>query len=1196
MPAKTRALTHGAVVGSPTSRYFPTTRSASFAASSASGASSPWSSSSATNAAHGAATHFTRIHSHPPRRESIPSLLSPWAAPALTSAFTASDQSMQFRKRAYDQQTDFSPNVWSGRGASSVSLRQPRAFLGIFSPVVAAIVAAFAAVFVVGAALKAVVAITFAMVAVSVILPIAFFVLLFSLPLFIPAIQLGIAAAVGTAGAAFALIATILGAAWSLGLLNRGSSSRSSGKAGRGGRRGKRGKRSSDFESEMMDYLELSPKEREKMKKALNKLGVRRWFNGASSEDNEWKKWVDYIECSEDEEDSDDERRTRGRRDAGGETETIFMSNDNKRDGSKKGSGSGTGVWLEEEERKRMKKFDEKLIEKSVRKMGDPSSWSVDQVASWLELQGFGAYADTFKEQRVCGGVCPPLLLSLTISSSLQFAAVSPHPSAIHFVPTALRPSLASPFLTKATHPVPPALPPVHLPFPPPLPTPSSPTPLRRFPISGGHPAVYIVRLHSAPAIPAYVGGIPGFPATASPAVVAEAAAVAAARGNEKRVKPHAMTSAADAEENDELDDDDYNGDDGDNYGDDNDGNAELDVPAMAGIRVSVKPRTNTGGGVGKEVLRGPVPATRGVRVNVQAAHVKAFARMLVRQQQQVVAETRLSERNMLYSYKFAANGFAARLTQADVRRLKRHAMVADVTRSYGVRSATTYTPRFLQLPGSMWASSGGGSRAGEGVVIGVVDTGIWPEHPSFRVANSSHVYPLPPRRWAGKCVRTRDFPASRCTRKLVGARFFSRAYEAQGGVVDTQYDFRSPRDADGHGTWCAGTAAGTGGTPVLTSERPPVRSLGIASGMAPGAHLAVYKVLWTNATLAGYGELADVHYAIDRAIKDGVDVLSLSLGGLGPDQHYFDDLLYLLANQAGMVVVTAAGNQGPAPNLGLWNRFGIYRTISNFSPFYLTVGASSIGRRFLTELRLGSGRVVYASGVGSGTYTTRHLPLLSAVDAARPDSSLEGATHCLPESLSPARARGAIILCTRGMVGVQDKLRSVAAAGGVAMILANEDGGLIDLNTLSATAGAPIPFIHVTLAQARIVRAYIQSTPKPIATIMARCHVLENAAPPMIAPFSSTGPTVNPRFGATAPYPTNDILKPDVVAPGVDIWAAWTGQRRSPISPMAVVRPRREEVRSGGADGDAGRGRSAGDCRRCSQCLESPGVYRGGL
>ncbi|CAI5478135.1 unnamed protein product [Closterium sp. Yama58-4] len=934
---------------------------------------------------------------------------------ALTSAFTTSDQSTQLRKRAYDQQTAFSHNAWSGRGAGSVSLRQPRAFLGIFSPVVAAIVAAFAAVFVVGAVLKAVVAITFAMVAVSVILPIAFFVLLFALPLFIPALQLGIAAAVGTAGAAFALVATILGAAWSLGLLNRGSNSRNSGEARRGGRRGKRGKRSSDFESEMMDYLDLSPKEREKMKKALNQLG--------------------------------------------------------------KGSGSGTGVWLEEEERKRMKKFDEKLVEKSVRKMGDPSSWSIDQVASWLELQGFGAYADTFKEQRVCGGV----LLNLTTSE--------------------LRDDLGVKSL-------------------------------------GGHPAVYIVRLRSAPAIPAYVGGIPGFPATASPAVVAEAAAVAAARGKGKRAITHGITSAADADENDELDDDDYNEDDGDSDGYDDDDNTETDVPSMAGIRVSVKPRSSSGSGGWEGNPRGPVPATRGVRVNVQTAHVKAFARMLVRQQQQVVAETRLSERNMLYSYKFAANGFAARLTHADVRRLKRHAMVADVTRSYGVRSATTYTPRFLQLPGSMWAASGGGSRAGEGVVIGVVDTGIWPEHPSFRVANSSHVYPRPPRRWAGKCVRTRDFPASRCTRKLVGARFFSRAYEAQGGVVDTQYDYRSPRDADGHGTWCAGTAAGTGGTPVLTSERPPVRSLGIASGMAPGAHLAVYKVLWTNATLAGYGELADVHYAIDRAIKDGVDVLSLSLGGLGPDQHYFDDLLYLLANQAGMVVVTAAGNQGPAPNLGLWNRFGIYRTISNFSPFYLTVGASSIGRRFLTELKLGSGRVVYASGVGSGTYATRHLPLLSAVDAAGPDSSLEG-----------------------------DKLRAVAAAGGVAMILANEDGGLTDLNTLSATAGSPIPFVHITLAQARIVRAYIQSTPKPTATIMARCHVLENAAPPTIGSFSSTGPTVNPSFAATAPYPTNDILKPDVVAPGVDIWAAWTGQPRSPISPMAVVRPRREEVRGGGAD-----------------------------
>ncbi|GJP39671.1 hypothetical protein CLOM_g24019 [Closterium sp. NIES-68] len=543
---------------------------------------------------------------------------------------------------------------------------------------------------------------------------------------------------------------------------------------------------------------------------------------------------------------------------------------------------------------------------------------------------------------------------------------------------------------------------------------------------------------------------------------------------------------------------------------------------------------------------------------------------MLVRQQQQVVAEARVREENMLYSYKFAANGFAARLTQADVRRLKRHPMVADVTRSYGVRSATTYTPRFLQLPGSMWASSGGPSRAGEGVIIGVVDTGIWPEHPSFRIDNSSGPYPRPPRRWAGKCVRTRDFPASRCSRKLIGARFFSRAYEAQGGVVDVQHDYRSPRDADGHGTWCAGTAAGTGGTLVTTSSEPyPIRSFGLASGMAPKAHLAVYKVLWTNASLKGYGELADVHYAIDRAIKDGVDVLSLSLGGLGPNQHYFDDLLYLLANQAGMVVVTAAGNQGPAPNLGLWQRFGIYRTISNFSPFYLTVGASSIGRRFLTQLRLGSGRVIYASGVGSGMYATRHAPLISAADAAARDASLEGASHCIPGMLSPARALGAIVLCTRGMVNVRDKLLAVAAAGSAAMILANEEGGPTDVDTLSAAADAPIPFVHVTLAQARIIRAYIQSTTKPIASILARCHILENVAPPMVASFSSTGPTVNPRFAATPPYPTNDLLKPDVVAPGVDIWAAWTGHGNSPPSPMSVARPRRQ----GGVGWDAARG-----------------------
>ncbi|GJP39672.1 hypothetical protein CLOM_g24020 [Closterium sp. NIES-68] len=335
------------------------------------------------------------------RKASI-SNASPRLPPArgLASALTTSDLTTQFRNRAHDQQTTFSQNS-ARESPSAVPLGQPRAFLWVVSPVVAALVAAFAAVFTVAFAIKAVVAVIFALVAVSVFLPIALFVLLFTLPLFIPALQVGIAAAVGTAGAVFALVATV-GAVLSLTLLRRGTKSSSGGKGSSGGKRGKRGKRSSDFEREMMDYLELSPKEREKMSKALDKLGMRGWFDSTFSKDKEWKKWVDYVECNEDEEDRDDEKTN------------VFARNE--RGGSKKGSsagsGSGTGAWLEEEERKRLKSFDEQLIEKSMRKMGDPSAWSVDQVASWLELQGFGAYVDTFKEQRVSGGV----LLYLTAS------------------------------------------------------------------------------------------------------------------------------------------------------------------------------------------------------------------------------------------------------------------------------------------------------------------------------------------------------------------------------------------------------------------------------------------------------------------------------------------------------------------------------------------------------------------------------------------------------------------------------------------------------------------------------------------------------------------------------------------------------------------------------------------------------------
>ncbi|CAI5950228.1 unnamed protein product [Closterium sp. NIES-65] len=142
--------------------------------------------------------------------------------------------------------------------------------------------------------------------------------------------------------------------------------------------------------------------------------------------------------------------------------------------------------------------------------------------------------------------------------------------------------------------------------------------------------------------------------------------------------------------------------------------------------------------------------------------------------------------------------------------------------------------------------------------------------------------------------------------------------------------------------------AAGNSNVPVVLSPRDI--NVGNATGMAPRAFLAAYKVFWGNSVTGGgiTATYADVEAAVNAAVADGVDVISLSLGGADPSATYFSDLPYLYANLAGTVVVYAAGNSGPPPLTS-----SMYRSISNFSPFYLTVGARWVSRWLSVGARL---------------------------------------------------------------------------------------------------------------------------------------------------------------------------------------------------------------------------------------------------
>lgn len=131
--------------------------------------------------------------------------------------------------------------------------------------------------------------------------------------------------------------------------------------------------------------------------------------------------------------------------------------------------------------------------------------------------------------------------------------------------------------------------------------------------------------------------------------------------------------------------------------------------------------------------------------------------------------------------------------------KLARRREVSNIVLDFSVKTATTHTPQFLGLPRGAWAQEGGYETAGVGIVIGFIDTGIDPTHPSFNDKSPEQTYPVP-EHFSGICEVTLDFPSGSCNRKLVGARHFAASAITR-GIFNATKDFASPFDGDGHGT-----------------------------------------------------------------------------------------------------------------------------------------------------------------------------------------------------------------------------------------------------------------------------------------------------------------------------------------------------------------------------------------------------------
>ncbi|PIN06712.1 Cucumisin [Handroanthus impetiginosus] len=460
----------------------------------------------------------------------------------------------------------------------------------------------------------------------------------------------------------------------------------------------------------------------------------------------------------------------------------------------------------------------------------------------------------------------------------------------------------------------------------------------------------------------------------------------------------------------------------------------------------------------------------------------------------------------LIHSYDTVFHGFSARLSVSEAQKLESFSGIMAVIPEQVRHLHTTRSPEFLGLRTGDNAGLLKESDFGSDLVIGVIDTGIWPERESF---NDRDLGPAPAK-WKGECVAGENFPASLCNRKLIGARYFCNGYEATNGKMNETTEFRSPRDSDGHGTHTASIAAGRYVFPASTLGY----ARGVAAGMAPKARLAAYKVCWN----AGCYD-SDILAAFDAAVADGVDVISLSVGGVVVPYHL--DAIAIgafSASDARVFVSASAGNGGPG---GL--------TVTNVAPWVTTVGAGTIDRDFPADVKLGNGKIISGVSVYGGP-ALAHDKLYPLIYAGSEGSDGYSSSLCLEGSLDPNAVKGKIVLCDRGINSRAAKGEVVKKAGGIAMILANGvfdgEGLVADCHVLPATA--------VGAAAGDEIRKYIQSATKsnspPMATIIFRGTRLNVAPAPVVASFSARGP--NPE--------TPEILKPDLIAPGLNILAAW--------------------------------------------------------
>ncbi|KAM0851899.1 hypothetical protein ACQ4PT_052116 [Festuca glaucescens] len=429
-------------------------------------------------------------------------------------------------------------------------------------------------------------------------------------------------------------------------------------------------------------------------------------------------------------------------------------------------------------------------------------------------------------------------------------------------------------------------------------------------------------------------------------------------------------------------------------------------------------------------------------------------------------------EPRLIHSYTEVLSGFAARFADGELDVVAKKPGFIRAFPDRKLQPMTTHTPEFLGLRNGtgFWQDAG----YGKGVIVGLLDTGIHAAHPSF----DDHSIPPPPAKWKGSCK------AARCNNKLIGA---------QSLVGDDDSG-----DDDGHGTHTSSTAAGN----FVTGASYHGVGAGIAAGIAAGAHIAMYKVCTSSgcaesATLAG----------LDAAIKDGVDVLSISLGAHMPVSFDRDPIAIgtFHAVSKGIIVVCAGGNDGPARG-----------SVTNDAPWLVTVAAGSVDRSFRAGVHLGNGKRIDGEALTQVPKPSSNLHPLH-YEHERQDCNYDYDDNSL--------VSGKIVVCKKMNPKVQvPNIHHIMGAGAAGVVLFDDESwgyttALEDYNS---------SVVQVTAADGKVLKTWASTSTG--AKFTYNNTLLGVHPAPVVAWFSSRGNSPN----------TVGVLKPDILAPGLNILAAW--------------------------------------------------------